>query len=165
MRSRRIVFAPLLGLGLACAPAGPAPFSDADRAAIEAHRTAFLAAANAGDWAAVMPLYEENAVLMPPNAPRWRGTLAIREGFNQMPPVGQFTFFGVSFHPAGDLVAVEGGYALVVMPPGSSLALPDTGKFVELWRRQDDGSWKAAVIIWNSDLAPPAPPPGPGARR
>ena len=33
----------------------------------------------------------------------------------------------------------------------------DTGKILEIWKKQADGSWKCAVDTWNSDL-PAAPP-------
>jgi hypothetical protein len=34
----------------------------------------------------------------------------------------------------------------------------DTGKFVEVWKKQSDGKWKCTVDIFNSDLPLPAAP-------
>jgi ketosteroid isomerase-like protein len=28
----------------------------------------------------------------------------------------------------------------------------DRGKFVEIWKKQADGTWKCVVDMWNSDL-------------
>ncbi len=33
--------------------------------------------------------------------------------------------------------------------------ISDVGKFVEIFKRQADGSWKIHVTIWNSDKPPP----------
>jgi ketosteroid isomerase-like protein len=40
----------------------------------------------------------------------------------------------------------------------------DHGKFATVWKKQVNGSWKAVMDMWNSDLpaAPPAPVPAPG---
>jgi hypothetical protein len=39
--------------------------------------------------------------------------------------------------------------------------MADTGKFVTVWRKQVDGSWKIAYDIWNTDIAAPAMPSEP----
>jgi ketosteroid isomerase-like protein len=40
----------------------------------------------------------------------------------------------------------------------------DKGKYVEIWKKQPDGSWKCAVDMFNSDL-PAAPAPAAPARK
>jgi len=50
---------------------------------------------------------------------------------------------------------VHGKYNAILVPEGV-----DSGKYVEIWRRQSDGSWKMAIDIFNSDL-PPAHAPEP----
>jgi ketosteroid isomerase-like protein len=32
----------------------------------------------------------------------------------------------------------------------------DKGKFVDVWKKQADGSWKAVIDIFNSDLPAPS---------
>jgi ketosteroid isomerase-like protein len=41
-------------------------------------------------------------------------------------------------------------------PSGKPIA--DHGKYLEIWRKQGDGSWKCIVDMFNSDL-PGTPPP------
>lgn len=51
---------------------------------------------------------------------------------------------------SGDFAYSTGTYAI------ANPAI-DKGKFVDVWKKQADGSWKAAADVINSDL--PAPPP------
>jgi uncharacterized protein (TIGR02246 family) len=146
-------------LALACQPATPAapPFTDADRQAIEAQRTAWSNAANANDWAAVAALYTEDATALPPNAPVTTGRAAIQQMLSAFPPVGEVKLTAGEVVGASDHAVVRGVYSMTVMLPGSTVAIADTGKFVELWRKQADGKWLLSWDIWNSDIALPAP--------
>ncbi|MFQ5962049.1 MAG: YybH family protein, partial [Candidatus Methylomirabilales bacterium] len=54
-----------------------------------------------------------------------------------------------------DLAYEMGAYTLTIQPEGGQ-AQTDTGKYVVVWTRQADGSWKLAVDIWNSNAPPPA---------
>lgn len=145
---------------LACQPSGGA-LRPADQAAIEEARTRFAQAINQGDVVAVTGMYEENAALMPPNMPRVDGKISILEMMNGMGALGDFQSSNVAFLGDGDLVVVTGRYSLRMLPPGGTIAVADTGKFVEVWRRQEDGAWRMAVDIWNSNLPPQAMPDAP----
>ena len=51
---------------------------------------------------------------------------------------------------------------MTISPPGAA-AVSEKGKYVEVWRKQPDGSWKIKWDIFNSDVpagAPPATPAG-----
>ena len=51
-----------------------------------------------------------------------------------------------------------GTYALTIKDPKGGTPINDTGKIVEIWRKQADGKWKCIVDTYNSDL-PAAPAP------
>jgi ketosteroid isomerase-like protein len=51
----------------------------------------------------------------------------------------------------------RGTYKLTMMIPGAE-PMADHGKFLEIWAKQADGSWKVKHDIFNSDLPLPAPP-------
>ena len=59
---------------------------------------------------------------------------------------------------SGDLVYVVGTYTLTTKA-GKAKPVVDRGKYLAVWKKQDDGSWKAEANTWNSDL------PLPGAKR
>jgi uncharacterized protein (TIGR02246 family) len=142
---------------LACQPAGPAALSAADKSAIEATNQAFLTAARAGDWAGVAALYTEDAALMPPNALAVEGRTAIQAFFSTWPPVTAFDLQTVEIDGRGDLAYVRGTYTMTITPPGGD-PITDSGKFLEIHRRQPDGSWPLYRDMFNSDLALPQPP-------
>jgi ketosteroid isomerase-like protein len=52
---------------------------------------------------------------------------------------------------------VLGTYTMTIVPPGAPGPVNDSGKYVEVRRKQSDGSWLIAVDIFNSDLPAPQP--------
>jgi len=52
---------------------------------------------------------------------------------------------------SGDLACVSGTYD-ETMTDASGKSLKDHGKYVEVWKKQADGTWKVVADIWNSDL-------------
>jgi len=147
-----------LALAVACTQAPQAGQTDQDYTAINAARAEFAAAINAGDMAKASANYADDAVFMPPNAPAVRGRLAIKESLSGFPPIGEFTFFGDETKGGDGLVTIRGQYAMKLMPPGATAAVADTGKYVEVWTRQTDGTWRVVWDIFNSDIPLPAPP-------
>ena len=151
----------LLGFALAaaCQPAAPAGLTDADRAAIDSAGQAFARNALAGDFAVLTRAhYAEDAVVLPPNMPAATGHAAIEAMFKTFPPITAFQIRNEEVEGAGNLAYVWGRYTMTMSPPGAA-AIADTGKYLEIWRKQSDGSWKSVRDMFNSDVALPAPAP------
>jgi uncharacterized protein (TIGR02246 family) len=137
--------------------ASPAELSEADRAGIRAADSAFMTAANAGDVDALAAVYTGSAMLLPPNAPPQRGQGAIRKFWD-----GLFQAYTVKFEIGsdtidgrGDLAYNVGHYRFTAVPKAKTEpGMADEGKFVEILKKQPDGSWKYVVDIYNSNLAP-----------
>jgi len=51
---------------------------------------------------------------------------------------------------SGTDLAYEIGNATMIIQPQGGKAATDTVKYVVVWKRQPDGSWKLAADIWNS---------------
>ena len=51
----------------------------------------------------------------------------------------------------GDTAIEVGSYTLDIQPEGGNL-ITDIGKYVVVFKRQADGSWKLATDIFNSDM-------------
>lgn len=98
--------------------------------------------------------------VLAPNAPIATGHEAIRKlfsGFFALPD------FKISWKPSriqaansGELGYSSGAYQMGFTDP-SGRAISDRGKYVTVWKKQKDGSWKVLLDIFNSDLQSPAP--------
>jgi uncharacterized protein (TIGR02246 family) len=113
----------------------------------------FMQSANAKNVGSlVAAFYTEDAVLMPPHHPIVEGGSNIRNFLQGMVDRG---FSGIKLETikiesAGNLAYGRGWYNLSMTLPGGS-PVQDTGKYIVIYRRQRDGSWKAVADIFNSD--------------
>ncbi len=159
LSSRSLMPITMLAGALACQPAAPAALSDADRTTLRAANDSFVQRVRRADWPGLAKLYTETAVLMPPGEHAVLGQANILAWMKAFPPISLFDLRVVSVDGAGDLAYLTGKYLMTVTPPAvrGRMAKPmaDTGKYLEVHRRQPDGSWPMVADIFNSDLAPP----------
>ena len=156
----------ICALLVGCNP--PEPFDTAGvKAKIEADMKAYTQAAVKGDAAATASYYEENAIVLASSMPMVKGRANIEKlmrGWAQSEmKLKEFTTTTISVEGTGDL-AVQLGRIFQTFEMGGKV-IADTGKFVTVWRKQEDGSWKIAYDIWNTDIPAPAMPPEPEARK
>lgn len=160
----------LAALVLACAPpAGqepaepsepsePAPSAAEVRQAIEQAAEAFRTAALAEDAEGIVAIYTSDAVLMPPNMPAQEGSAAIRtwmsDFFTQF-TIDEFQLRTEEIEVAGDWAYRRGAFEMTTTPTAGGDPVQDAGKFIEIWQRQADGSWKMSHDMWNTDTPPP----------
>ncbi len=126
------------------------------RQAIEQANQQFLEALGRGDAAGCAAVYAENAKIFPSNSPMLTGRKAIQEFWQGAMDSGLkgATLRVVELEEHGDMVIEIGAYTLDLRPKGGPPA-KDEGKYVVVWKRQSDGSWKLAVDIFNTNLPPP----------
>ncbi|MEN8144806.1 MAG: DUF4440 domain-containing protein [Gemmatimonadota bacterium] len=139
----------------ACVAPAPAGLSDADLDALSAMTQEFGANLLAGDGEAMSMMYTEDAVLMPPGSPAVRGRSAIRDVLGAFPPLTGVTVTNDRVDGNGDLAYVHGHYVLEFAVDGFA---PDSGSYLDIRRRQADGSWKFVADMFNHDVAPPVAP-------
>jgi len=139
---------------LACAPK-PSGLTPADVAANKALSQSFSDRAIAKDWEGVGRLYADSAVLLPPNSPAVQGRAAIQAYFAGFPPMASLTLTDDAVVGEGDLVYTTGRYQLTLAIAGSPV---DSGKFLDVRRRQKDGSWLYVADMFNSNIPAPAAP-------
>lgn len=161
---RVIVATCIMGLLVACQPADkpsgdptPPELSAADLTAIRAADSSFVAAINRGDVDALASVYAGTAALLPPNLPPQRGRTAIRSfwaGFLNAYSV-RFEIGSDTIEGRGDLAYNLGHYRFTAVPKAKAdPGVADEGKFVEVLKKQSDGSWKYVVDMYSSNLAP-----------
>src|SRR6266571_784887 len=116
--------------------------------------------AGAKDVDKTVSYYAEGAVVMPPNAPSATTKEAIRGAWREMltTPGAAISWKATKVEVAksGDLAYVSGTYEETTTD-ASGKPVKDRGKYVEIFKKQADGTWKAVVDIWNSDLPASAP--------
>jgi uncharacterized protein (TIGR02246 family) len=149
-RSYSLVTA-LFGFGLSASMFAQVPKPDPLRAAIEKQNAAFSAAFARGDIAAMAAAYTEDAIAFPPDAEMARGRAAIHALWQGLRDAGgkSIVLTTVDVQSSGDLVAEVGTAVTTIQPPGGA-EQPRSIKYVVVWKRQADGSWKLFRDIWNS---------------
>ena len=119
-------------------------------------------AAGAKDLDKTVSYYSTDAIVMPPNASAATTKEAIRSAWKEMltSPGAAISWKAttVEVAKAGDLAYVSGTYE-ETMTDASGKPVKDHGKYVEVWKKQADGTWKVVADIWNSDLPASAPAP------
>ncbi len=117
------------------------------RQAIEKLNAEFVDAYNRGDIAEIATGYTEDSAVLAPNQPTVRGRQAIETLFKGMIEEigGTASIESVEVTDSGDLAYQWATYSL------EGREQSDTGKFVEIYKRQPDGSWKIRLTIFNSD--------------
>lgn len=101
----------------------------------------------------------EDVVMMAPNMPPVTGAANAAEAMRQF--FGAFEvqirYTSTEIVVAGDWAFDRGTYSQTLTPKRGGAAHNETGKYLWLYRRAPDGSWKQARVIWNgSDPLPGA---------
>ncbi|MCH7795755.1 MAG: DUF4440 domain-containing protein, partial [Proteobacteria bacterium] len=112
----------------------------------------FAEAFNRGDLAAVVALHSADAILLGPDSPAERGGQAVEEGFKEMLDAGwkNIEFGSVQIGSGGDLGYHVGTLAVDVPTEGGSDKRV-TGKFLDIYKPDQSGSWKIHVTMFNFD--------------
>lgn len=128
---------------------------------IEEERDAVLAADR--DWSqsgtdidTFMSFFASDATAYPQGMPAVKGADAIRTTFTEMSKAPGFSLAWTAERAevagSGDAAYTTGTYEM------SMGGAKDKGKYVTIWRKQTDGSWKATEDIFNSDMSAGGPP-------
>lgn len=162
-RFLRISLIPASAVVLGCSQPGTPSLSQADVDAIRAASASYTQSARDTAWTRWAGHFTEDAMFLPPNLPAQESRATIEAWGRSFPPITDLQIEPLEVEGVGDLAYVRGRYSLVLALPGTP-PTPDRGKYIEIWRRQSDGSWKLSRDIYNSDLPLPGAMTSPGAR-
>jgi len=112
---------------------------------------AYAKAFNAGDAAQVAALYSKNAIFMMPEMPAYKGTKGVRAMTQTAIDAGwqNIKFKTIKSGSDGDL-AFSIGSVSMDQPSGNGTARVK-GKYLDLYRRQKNGSWEIFATMYNTD--------------
>jgi uncharacterized protein (TIGR02246 family) len=137
------------------AVAGIAALSDEDVAAIKASTEEYIQAWGSADSVTLAALYTEDGIMMPPNQSIVQGRDEIQASNEASPAPLEVNLTIVEIDGRGDIAYVRGTYSFAMQPEGVPEPIQDTGKYIEIRRKQEDGSWLITIDIWNSDMPLP----------
>ena len=103
------------------------------------------------EFDALSQLYTSDAVLMPPHHPVVEGREQIRAFLDSFPKVSRFSIGIDEVDGALDIIYVRGTYEMTAHPDGAPEPVDDVGKYLEIRRRQPDGSFLFSVDMFSSD--------------
>ena len=102
-----------------------------------------------------MSYFAADGSVYPPGMPVETGAAAIRETFTKMSAAPgfalQWTPTKAEVSASGDLGSTAGTYEMTMG------GVAEKGKYVTVWKKQPDGSWKVTDDIFNTDAAGPPP--------
>jgi len=149
----------LLLFGCAQAPPAPPDTRAADEKAIRDMETAWVKEFAAKDMDKIVAHYADDGTVLLSNAPTMVGKDAIRAGMKDVITDPKFALdlktvkVDVS---KDDLAYSQGTYSVMATDPKTKKVVTETGRYVEVYKKQADGSWKIVEDI-NSPEAPAAP--------
>ena len=110
-------------------------------------------AEGARDLDAKMRLFTADAVLLPPGAERVVGQQAIRAWHEAAWKGNKYQCSGTvdEVQVLGEWGFARGTFSGVLTPTNGAAPARDSGKFMTVVRRQADGTWKLARVIWNAN--------------
>lgn len=156
----------LVSFSFACQSAGTDTRA-ADEVALRKLDDEWSKAAGASDVEKTVSYYTDDALVMPPNSPVLQGKDAARGMWKAMFSVpgygGGWTATKVEVSRSGDMGWVTGNYE-ITETDASGKPMTDKGKYLEIWKKQADGSWKCVADMFNTDLPPASAPAAAAAK-
>jgi uncharacterized protein (TIGR02246 family) len=108
----------------------------------------YLASNDFQSWS---ELFDEDAILMPPNAPRVQGRAAIRAFGESLPKMIAITFYDVEIEGQGDFAVGRSAIRQTIQLDGAG-EVNDTAKQLAVMQKQADGTWLVTTVMYSSDL-------------
>jgi uncharacterized protein (TIGR02246 family) len=110
-----------------------------------------VAADNAGDLEAVVRIYSDDALLLPPEGEPIAGREAIHAHYARIfeTDVLEVPLSSEETVVSGDLAFNRGRTSVRATPRAGGDARETSDKYLMILRRNSDGKWKIARLIWN----------------
>ena len=126
--------------------------------AIEEMNSTMCKAILSGDMATSLSFYADDAISLPSYEPMLKGKAAIEAASKKNHEAGfkinAITLNTMDVWSGGDLAYEIGTYTINMTIPGMPNAMDDKGKYLTVWQKQTDNSWKIKAETWNSDNNP-----------
>jgi len=120
------------------------------RKSIEEVNAKYSEAIKEGNLAGAVAGYTDDATMVPPDGGLIRGKQAIEEYYKTLFQMGmkEVVLTTVEVEGSGGTVYEIGKTRVRIQPEGQE-AIQDSSKYLVIWKRQADGTWKVHVDIWS----------------
>ena len=142
--------------------------TDSVKKAIEADQKAWNEQFKANDTEGLVSHYAHDAFFIAPGVKGTDGSTAIRKAYAEAATDKNFqlTFASDKIDASGDLAYARGHFTEKYTDPKTGKVMTDSGSYVTVYKKQDDGSWKAVEDFAAADPGTTKPvEPGPPATR
>jgi uncharacterized protein (TIGR02246 family) len=160
MKPLFVVAAAVILEGCAQTPVPHDPMAGREAAvkAIRDLEAAWVKDANSRDAEKWVAYYADDASVLQANYPVTKGKDAIRTALKQMvtDPALALNFHAdvVEVSASADMAYTQGSYEMTTTDPGTKKPVTEKGKYLTVYRKQADGSWKAVEDTQNPDGPP-----------
>jgi uncharacterized protein (TIGR02246 family) len=145
----------LFALTIACTNTAVPDTKDADIQAVKDVEAAWVKDVATKDVDKFASYYTDDASVLMPNVPIINGKDNIKAALKPMlaDPNFALTFQSTRAEGSkgGDLVYTVGTYSMTMSGPKDKKPVTDNGKYLTVFKKQVDGSWKAVADMINSD--------------
>ena len=126
------------------------------RKSIEEADAKFSEAIREGNVAGAVAVYTDDATMVPPDGDVVKGKQAIEYLYKKFFQMGmkEIILTTIEVGGGGD-TAYEIGKSKVRIQPEGQAAMMDSTKYLVIWKRQANGTWKVHVDIWNVSVPMP----------
>ena len=121
-----------------------------DKAAIEKAKRSWVAGFKAEDWDALADNYAEDAVLLAPDEQAISGREGIRDYYGTDEDTSNEMFQTVAMGGDSNIVYVQGEFSFTIQS-GNEAPVEASGKYMEIWQKQEDGNWLITHDIFNAN--------------
>ncbi len=125
---------------------------------VEEWNKQFSAAMVANDKATMLSFYTDDAYSLPSYTPMLIGKKAIENSMNMDEnsevKIISFRFNTKDLWISGNQMCEVGTYDLSMKVGDQGNMTQDHGKYLTIYQKQEDGSWKIKADMWNTDLNP-----------
>lgn len=119
-----------------------------DVAAIRANIQPWTRACLERDWDTLLAMCTDDIVFLPPNEPAAQGD-SVRPWLDNFPTIKAMEWDIDHVQGKADLACLRGWVRMTLVVSGQEVCF--NGKYTDVCRKQADGAWHFALIIWNSN--------------
>ena len=123
------------------------------KGAFQSSDAAYTKAFNAGDPAAIAEMYTKDALVLMPETPLYKGRKGVKAQVQAGLDAGwrNIKFKAIKSGSDGDLAFNIGTVSVDAVAGGKKSKVK--GKYLDVYRRGSDGSWKIIATMFNPDKA------------